>query len=93
MALARPLDNVTEPPAEVHRQALEIAADLPEALAGLARTPPDPPTAMDAQVLGDRIRLLWTPPPPDGCGPLTFVVVRERTAYWRTPATAPASPR
>jgi hypothetical protein len=34
---------------------------------------------MDAQVLGDRIRLIWTPPPPDGCGPLTFVVVRKRS--------------
>ena len=27
---------------------------------------------------GDRIRLSWTPPPPDGLGPLTFVVVRKR---------------
>ena len=45
---------------------------------GLNRTPPDPPTALDAQVLGDRIRLSWTPPPPDGLGPLTFVVVRKR---------------
>ncbi len=77
--LARKAER-TEPPTarNLYRQSLEIAADLPEALAGLARTPPDPPTAMDAQVLGDRIRLIWTPPPPDGCGPLTFVVVRKR---------------
>ncbi len=86
VALARPLER-TEPPAarNFYRQALEIAADLPEALAGLARTPPDPPTAMDAQVLGDRIRLLWTPPPPDGCGPLTFVVVRKRNGILAHP--------
>ena len=62
----------------LYRQSLAIAADLPEALAGLKRTPPDTPTALDAQVLGDRIRLSWTPPPPDGLGPLTFVVVRKR---------------
>ena len=61
-----------------YRQSLAIAADLPEGLAGLKRTPPETPTALDAQVLGDRIRLSWTPPPPDGLGPLTFVVVRKR---------------
>src|SRR5262249_3267518 len=79
VALARKVER-TDPPAarNFYRQSLEIADDLPEALAGLARTPPDPPTAMDAHVLGDRIRLIWTPPPPDGCGPLTFVVVRKR---------------
>ena len=64
--------------ADLYRQSLAIAADLPDALAGLKRTPPDPPTALDAQVFGDRIRLFWTPPPPDGLGPLTFVVVRKR---------------
>ncbi len=63
---------------DLYRQSLAIAADLPEAVAGLKRTPPDPPTALDGQVLGDRIRLSWTPPPPDGLGPLTFVVVRKR---------------
>ena len=62
----------------LYRQSLAIAADLPEALAGLKRTPPDTPSSLDAQVLGDRIRLSWTPPPPDGLGPLTFVVVRKR---------------
>ena len=40
---------------------------------------------MDAQVLGDRIRLVWTPPPPDGCGPLTFVVVRKRNGVLAHP--------
>ena len=70
----------TDPAAarDLYRQSLAIAADLAEALAGLKRTPPDPPTALDAQVLGDRIRLCWSPPPPDGLGPLTFVVVRKR---------------
>ena len=55
-------------------------------VAGLSRTPPDPPTAMDARVLGDRIRLLWTPPPPDGLGPLTFVVRRKRDGALQHPA-------
>ena len=78
-ARARKLERADPPAARnFYRQALEIAADLPDATAGLARTPPDAPTAMDARVLGDRIRLVWTPPPPDGCGPLTFVVVRKR---------------
>ena len=88
-ALARSARKVerSDPPAarNFYRQSLEIAADLPDALAGLARTPPDPPAAMDAQVMGDRIRLLWTPPPPDGCGPLTFVVVRKRNGVLAHP--------
>ena len=86
-ARARKLER-TDPPAarDFYRQALDIAADLPDALAGLDRTPPDPPTAMDAQVLGDRIRLIWTPPPPDGLGPLTFVVVRKRNGVLQHPA-------
>jgi len=62
----------------LYRQSLAIAADLPEALAGLKRTPPDPPGALDAMVLGDRIRLSWTPPPLDGLGALTFIIVRKR---------------
>ncbi len=44
----------------------------------LKRTPPDPPTSLKVQILGDRIRLSWTPPPADGLGPLTYVVVRKR---------------
>lgn len=86
VARARRLERVDPPAARnFYRQGLEIAADLPDALAGLARTPPDPPTAMDAQVLGDRIRLTWTPPPPDGCGPITFVVVRKRNGVLEHP--------
>ena len=61
-ARARNLER-SEPAAarDLYRQSLAIAADLPEALAGLERTPPDPPTALDAQVLGDRIRLSGRP--------------------------------
>ena len=78
-AKARKLERTDAAAArEIYRQSLAIAADLPEAVAGLKRTPPDTPTALDAQVLGDRIRLAWTPPPPDGLGPLTFVVIRKR---------------
>ncbi len=78
-AKARKLERTDAAAARaLYRQSLAIAADLPDALAGLKRTPPDTPTSLDAQVLGDRIRLSWTPPPPDGLGPLTFVVVRKR---------------
>lgn len=87
VARARPLERGNPSAARnFYRQALEIAADLPEAVTGLARTPPDPPTAMDAQVLGDRIRLTWTPPHPDGCGPITFVVVRKRNGLLEHPS-------
>ena len=63
---------------DLYRQSLTIAVDLPDALLGLKRTPPEAPTTLDGQVFGDRIRLSWTPPPPDGLGPLTFVIVRKR---------------
>jgi hypothetical protein len=78
-ARARNLER-SDPPAAraLYRQSLSIAADLPEALTGVKRTPPDPPGALDAAVLGDRIRLSWTPPPLDGLGALTFIIVRKR---------------
>ena len=46
-ARARNLER-TDPPAarDLYRQSLAIAADLPDALTGLKRTPPDPPTAL-----------------------------------------------
>jgi hypothetical protein len=77
----------TDPPTarNLYGQSLVIAADLPEALAGLRRTPPDPPAALEAEVLGDRIRLTWTPPPPDGLGPLSYVVLRKRSGVLRHP--------
>ena len=65
---------------ELYRQSLALAADLPSAHAGLARTPPDGPTKLEAHVQGDRIRLSWSPPAPDEFGPYTFVVVRKRGA-------------
>ena len=78
-ARARKLERIDPPAArELYRKSLEIAADLPDALAGLMRCPPDAPTALDVQALGDRIRLSWTPPPPDGLGPLTFAIMRKR---------------
>jgi hypothetical protein len=86
-ARAREVER-TDPAAAraIYRQSLAIAADLPEALAGLKRTPPDPPTALDAEVMGDRIRLSWTPAPADGLGPLIFVVVRKRGGALQHPA-------
>jgi hypothetical protein len=85
-AKARGLERSDQTAARaLYRQSLSIAGDLPEALAGLSRTPPDPPSALDAQVLGDRIRLSWVPPPPDGLGPLTFAVIRKRGAVLQHP--------
>ncbi|MGC8638264.1 MAG: hypothetical protein ACP5XB_00120 [Isosphaeraceae bacterium] len=70
----------TDPSAarSLYRQSLDIAADLPDALAGLERCPPDAPSALEVVVLGDRVRLSWTPPSPDGLGPLTYVILRKR---------------
>ena len=86
-ARARNLER-TDPAAarDLYRQSLAIAADLPDALTGLSRTPPDAPSELGGQVFGDRIRLSWTPPPPDGLGPLTFVVVRKRGGALLHPA-------
>jgi len=70
----------TDPPRarKLYRESLNLAADLPSALDGLKRCPPDPPTELDARALGDRVRLSWSPPAPDELGPLTFVVLRKR---------------
>jgi len=78
-ARARKLERVDPPAARsLYRKCLDIAADLPDAQAGLSRCPPDAPTGLETQVLGDRVRLAWTPPPPDGLGPLTFAIMRKR---------------
>ncbi len=50
---------------------------MPDALAGLNRCPPDAPAELEAEALGDRVRLSWTPPPPDGLGPLTYAIMRK----------------
>ena len=78
-ARARSLER-TDPPAarSLYRKSLDIAADLPDALAGLNRCPPDAPAELEAEALGDRVRLSWTPPPPDGLGPLTYAIMRKR---------------
>jgi hypothetical protein len=61
----------------LYRQARALAADWPEALAGLLRCPPDPPTALCAEFVNDRVRLHWTPPAPDDLGPVSYVVLRK----------------
>ncbi len=58
-------------------KALAFAADLDEAREGLLRCPPDPPSGLVAEFAVDRVRLRWTPPPPDGLGPVRFRVVRK----------------
>jgi hypothetical protein len=86
-AKARKLERVDPPAARgLYRKSLDIAGDLPDALAGLQRCPPDSPSNLELQVLGDRIRLSWAPPPPDGLGPLTFAVMRKRGDLPKHPA-------
>jgi hypothetical protein len=86
-ARARRLERVDPPAARgFYRKSLDIAADLPEAVAGLRRCPPDAPAGLVVQPLGDRIRLSWTPPTPDGLGPLTFAVLRKRGGLPEHPA-------
>jgi hypothetical protein len=76
---ARKLERVDPSAARnLYRQSLEVAVDLPDALDGLNRCPPDAPSGLMVQVLGDRVRLSWTPPPSDGLGPFTFAVLRKR---------------
>ena len=62
----------------LYEKALEIAADLDEAREGIRRCPPDPPSNLIAEFDADRVRLRWTPPAPDGLGPLKFRVLRKR---------------
>lgn len=68
------------------REALAIAADLPEAKDGLRRMPPDPPRDLVAAVEGGKVRLRWSPPPPDGLGATTYRVVRKPLAVPAHPA-------
>lgn len=83
---ARKLERTDPPQARrLYRESLDLVADLPSGLAGLKRCPPDPPTELDAQALGDRVRLSWTPPAPDELGPLTFIVLRKRGGLPRHP--------
>ena len=78
-AKASKLERIDPPRARrIYRLSLDLAADLPEALAGLNRCPPEAPTNLEARALGDRVRLSWTPPEADGLGPLTFAIIRKR---------------
>jgi len=61
----------------LYRRSLAIAADLPEAIAGLERCPPDPPSDLTAEFVDGRVRLRWSPPPPDGLDPVSFVILRK----------------
>jgi hypothetical protein len=86
LARARSLET-TDPPAArlLYRQALAIAADLPEAQSGLLRCPPDPPSRLASEFLANRVRLRWTPPVPDGLGPVSFVVLRKQGGPFEHP--------
>ncbi len=68
-----------------YRQALSIAADLPEAIEGLKRCAPDPPVELLAEFLGDRVRLRWSAPRPDGLGALSYIVRRKPNTAFQHP--------
>ncbi|GAC1448355.1 MAG: hypothetical protein NVSMB9_31420 [Isosphaeraceae bacterium] len=81
VARARTLEaSHTSKARELYRRSLALAADLPEALAGLERCPPDPPTDLLVEFVDDRVMLRWSPPPPDGLGPVSYVVLRKLDA-------------
>ncbi len=61
----------------LYRQALAVAADLPDAREGLRRSPPAPPSALEAGPVGDAFALRWSPPAPDGLGAWSYRVVRK----------------
>ncbi len=71
---------------ELYRRALALASDLPEARLGLDRAPPSPPSDLTAEFIDDRVKLRWAPPPPDGLGPVSYVIVRKPNALPRHPA-------
>jgi hypothetical protein len=86
-ARGRKLERANPPAArDLYRKALEIAVDFPDALDGLNRCPPDAAIELKARVLSDRVRLSWTPPPPDGLGPLTYAVLRKHGGLPQHPA-------
>jgi tetratricopeptide (TPR) repeat protein len=62
----------------LYRQALAIAADLPEALEGLRRCPPEGPSELFVEPRGGRVLLRWTAPAPDDLGAPEFRVRRAR---------------
>lgn len=77
-AKARRLERVDPPEARrLYARSLHLAADLPAALAGRKRCPPDAPTNLDARVSAAGVRLSWRPPEPDGLPAPTFVILRK----------------
>lgn len=64
----------------LYRQALSIAADLPDAREGLRHSPPPAPLDLVATLTGDRVRLRWAAAPADGLGPLAYRIQRKRGA-------------
>ena len=79
--------EATDPKAarDYYRKSLSIVADLPAALEGLKRTPPDPPSDLTAVYSEGRVRLQWSPPPADGLGPVTYVVLRKPELAFKHP--------
>lgn len=70
---------------DLYRRGLALAADLPEALAGLDQSPPEPPSDLTAEFVDDRVVLRWSSPSPDGLGPLSFVILRKPDAPFTHP--------
>jgi len=65
---------------ELYRQSLALASDLPDALNGLVRCPPEHPTNLTAEFEHGRVRLRWVAPHPDGLGAFSYVIVRKTGA-------------
>ncbi len=65
---------------ELFRQSLALASDLPEAINGLLRCPPEHPTDLTADFERGRVRLRWVAPTPDGLGAFSYVIVRKSGA-------------
>ena len=63
---------------KLFRQALSLAADLPEARDGLRHCPPPPPLDLFATLAADRVRLRWTAAASDGIGPCSYRIQRKR---------------
>lgn len=80
-ARARGLET-TDPAAArtAYLQALDIAADLPEALVGLKRLPPPAPLRLRCEPRADSLLLLWDAPPHDHLGAWRYRLVRKRGA-------------
>lgn len=67
------------------QRALQSSGDLQEAAEALRRCPPDPPLDLRAEVEQDAVILRWSPPPPDGQGPVSFRVVRKERGIPHSP--------